>query len=83
MDFMVVLHSTRKSCMLRTVVSYCTLNLLQSRVVYQSDQHQQVSICCLCGRLQGGRRYVLMRTKADKGGGGVNFCYIFADVLYG
>ena len=59
--------------------SYCPLNLLQSRVVYQSDQHQQVSICRVCGHPQGRGVY----PDADKGGGRVSFCYIFADVLYG
>jgi len=45
--------------------SYCPLNLL----AYQSDQHQ-VSICRVCGRLQGGGGFILMRTR----GRGVNFC---------
>jgi len=36
-------------------------------------------ICRVCGRPQGGRGYVLMRTKGKR----VIFCYIFADVLYG
>ena len=39
----------------------------------------------LCGHLHAGGEgvYGLMWTKADKGGGRVDFCHIFADVLYG